>query len=1297
METHTPAHLIYDIPPNGLTVIVSPTEPTLDVVFIHGFTGHPERTWSQKNGRVIGQEQDEEPPAKIRKINPFSRSHENRSNLRTSVYWPRDLLPDTLPNARVLTYGYDTRIKHAFGPLPNTNTVYDIGWDLLVALEGERRGSCARPIIFIVHSLGGIIVKEMLRRSDGCKSGQIHLHDICNSTRAVVFFGTPHSGADPRGLLLKALEKVVKAVGFSVNQQLVDTLLPSSERLRELRDHFAPMAREHNWIVHSFQENIGLKALNGDKVVNDTSSCLSSPDIEVTQHIDRNHMDMCRFSDATDVEYRKVVNAITRIHTNISNPPTSEKIGQAECRDTTQHASAISPDQCTELLASLRFDQIDARHATIKRAHAKTCEWFLTQPSYFNWLDPNRYDQHNGLLWIKGNPGTGKSTLMKYLLGQAQRAKGLLTLSFFFNARGEMLEKSTCGMYQSLLLQLLEKDRSLQPICCRKVTSHLYSNNEWDLEVLQDLLDIAITNHSGPLRLFIDALDECDETEVREMLSFFNQLGETVSGSELKLFVCFSSRHYPHIRIGKGIQLILEREDGHSHDIASYLSSELHIGHSKLAETVRTEILQKASGIFMWILIVVQILNKEYDHGQVHVLRKKLQDIPGDLHRLFETILERDERNRGQLLACIQFLLLARRSLSREELYHAIIASTDMEALTSVDTDYITPDVMNRFILSASKGLAEVTRSQQPTVQFIHESVRDFLLKHCNIAKLWSEYNTKFPERSHGKIASYCLGYLEIDIMSSITIPSPIHQASSNEGKQLREALKSKFPFLEYAVQNVLYHANLAQAGGICQKAFLQSFPTTRWVLIDNLLAQYDTRRHKQPSLCYLLAEADAANLIHLDDSYDPGNPDVNERYRQPLLAAIAYNNVESIKALLQIHFPSNNARILQNQRSQREKHIGTNVQLRVQANKSILHYLVQYGDSRFVDYVLSTIQQNGTQVYALFDQAVRQYKTDVVWLLLEKYHGVYLDHESIVTAVREVIRDGRYDIFEALWHCAPSSIITSMQVKELLIAVEHHCSTIMKIMLKYDGFEAMELKGIVFFRRCLIASLHTPSLKCTKFILGKIAELYGCDSFFGEFDIHQAISVTRSSTYGLELILDSIKSESLVGKFLLHLSSVRGYLTVIRKLIKKGVPVDEKDDSQQTALQTIIWKLVERGVSVDEKDDSQQRTLKTVRTKILRHMPVEIDSWIDSNYSVVDILLRNGADPNVLWPSDLCSDYIFGGESLVHTAVRLINPELLRLFVRDRASSDVRNSRGMTPGELAMELGYFDMWGYTP
>ncbi|OAT03217.1 uncharacterized protein BDCG_17982 [Blastomyces dermatitidis ER-3] len=66
-------------------------------------------------------------------------------------------------------------------------------------------------------------------------------------------------------------------------------------------------------------------------------------------------------------------------------------------------------------------------------------------------------DPYHGFLWIKGTPGAGKSTLMKFIVKQAMKIQNRTVIFFFFRARGAALEKTVVGMYRSLLLQLFTK------------------------------------------------------------------------------------------------------------------------------------------------------------------------------------------------------------------------------------------------------------------------------------------------------------------------------------------------------------------------------------------------------------------------------------------------------------------------------------------------------------------------------------------------------------------------------------------------------------------------------------------------------------------------------------------------------------------------------------------------------------------------------------------------------------------------------------------------------------------------
>lgn len=565
---------------------------------------------------------------------------------------------------------------------------------------------------------------------------------------------------------------------------------------------------------------------------------------------------------------------------------------------------ALSDEQKQQLLKSLEFDQIDERKNTIKRAHTKTCKWLLQSAPYLDWLEVAKRSEHHGFLWIKGKAGAGKSTLMKFALERAPKeVQGSSTLSFFFNARGRAMEKSTTGTYRSLLLQLLTRFPKLQ-----NVFSLLYSstvdfdeNREWSVESLKMLLEEAILMlGKAPVICFIDALDECDETEIRDMIQFFEHIGDLSTERDLPFFTCFSSRHYPHITIRKGLELVLEGQEGHNQDIINYIGTELKVGKSKKAQKIRDDVREKAAGIFMWVVLVVGILNKESDQGRVDRLQQKLHEIPSDLHDLFRDILTRDSNKKEQLVLCIQWVLFAKQPLSPEQLYYAIFSGIDPSAVSAWDPDEVDQDSIKRFILDSSKGLTDITASKNQKIQFIHESVRDFLLKENGLAKIWPEYQHNFLGQSHDKLKLCSWVYIKVVLDKSPDILHFLHEQSSMASKELRLSMERQFPLLEYAVHSIFYHANLAEHHHISQATFLDEFQLATWVLLDNLLENFKIRKHQHTvSLLYILAELDCANLIKSHVPLSEVLDITEERYGCPLFAAIALGNDAAIRVLL--------------------------------------------------------------------------------------------------------------------------------------------------------------------------------------------------------------------------------------------------------------------------------------------------------------------------------------------------------------------------------------------------------------
>ena len=664
-------------------------------------------------------------------------------------------------------------------------------------------------------------------------------------------------------------------------------------------------------------------------------------------------MEMCRFSGTNDTEYRKVDSALRRM------------IGYA-CKKTREARDlSLNEEQRKMLLDSLRFEQINARQMTIRNAHSKTCKWLLGKPEYLDWLDPTKIEEHHGFLWINGNPGTGKSTLMKFAFANARtKMKGKVVISFFFNARGEALEKSTMGMYQSLLLQLFGRCAELQSSFDMLGLSPASINvsHQWSVESLKMLLEVAIQNlREDSVLCFIDALDECEEKQIRDMISFFQHIGELVASTGISFRVCFSSRHYPHITIGKGLNLVLEGQEGHNQDITDYIASELKIGHSKIADQIRRELQEKASGIFIWVILVIEILNKEHDGGRVHALRRRLQEIPDDLHDLFYNILTRDSHNREELILCVQWVLFAKSPLSPEQLYFAIMSGAEPDALTSWDSQEITPATIKRFILNCSKGLTEMTRSKAPKVQFIHESVRDYLLKEDVLRTVWPKYTDDFRGQSHERLKRCCLDYMLAEPCTQYYLNVELPKASSQEAANVRDAASNAYPFLEYSVRGLLYHAEASAGQGAAQNSFIQTFPLACWLKLDNLFERHEIRRHtNNATLLYILAENNTPNLIKIHPDALLYLEPTEERYGPPLFASLATGSREVVRTFLEAEQRSqpSNSQLQQLSNMCFVDAAGKgklNRDFKYSKKRTVLSYLAELGEEAVLTFVLRT------------------------------------------------------------------------------------------------------------------------------------------------------------------------------------------------------------------------------------------------------------------------------------------------------------------------------------------------------
>ncbi|MBY3104513.1 putative lipase [Rhizobium laguerreae] len=184
----------------------SPTAPALDIVFVHGLGGDQLGTWQ---------------------TDPKS-------------FWPR-WLAEMFPSCRVSSFGYDSQ-KLAGFLTGGGASLHDLALALADALT--NREVLAPRTVFVCHSLGGLIVKQMLRRCSDSVNPEYK--ELGRSIVGIAFLGTPHQGS----ALASALDQLLRRFLSKQTQQLVY----GEDGLVDLNDFFRSRASMQQIQVRAYYE-----------------------------------------------------------------------------------------------------------------------------------------------------------------------------------------------------------------------------------------------------------------------------------------------------------------------------------------------------------------------------------------------------------------------------------------------------------------------------------------------------------------------------------------------------------------------------------------------------------------------------------------------------------------------------------------------------------------------------------------------------------------------------------------------------------------------------------------------------------------------------------------------------------------------------------------------------------------------------------------------------------------------------------------------------------------------------------
>ncbi|KAK0639381.1 hypothetical protein B0T16DRAFT_243262 [Cercophora newfieldiana] len=408
-----------------------------------------------------------------------------------SFMWIRDALSKMSTGVRFLLYGYDTSLVGS----RSCQTIADLALTLINTLKaGDWTLPTGKPLIFLAHSLGGVVLKQMFVMLAGSGARET---EVLVKTKGVMFFGVPSQGM-PIPDLLAILDTQPN------KEALVASISDHSEFLPQLERQVAGLSYVRHmklfW-AYETQTTPTVRVVSGQYERSGPESLLVSKesatggrhesDPTSTIQIDANHSDIAKLtpghhmlpliaSKLNDIVHHKQPDGSSTpdIATTDDNPNllSMEDAAHQLERLTMSSVGALmkqapdpvlSPDfwDRQSIIRSLRPPDRESRLNQIDERAGHSFEWVFDRPSIglTSWLNSG-----SGVFWIRGRPGSGKSTMMKFLHNDPRTHEAMekwsdlgspIHASFFFHHRGTATQKSFQGLIRSVLSQVMERER----------------------------------------------------------------------------------------------------------------------------------------------------------------------------------------------------------------------------------------------------------------------------------------------------------------------------------------------------------------------------------------------------------------------------------------------------------------------------------------------------------------------------------------------------------------------------------------------------------------------------------------------------------------------------------------------------------------------------------------------------------------------------------------------------------------------------------------------------------------------
>ncbi|RSL48492.1 hypothetical protein CEP53_009511 [Fusarium sp. AF-6] len=422
--------------------------------------------------------------------------------------------------------------------------------------------------------------------------------------------------------------------------------------------------------------------------------------------------------------------------------------------------STLNQNIQRQIIQSLHFSSIVAREKAISKPYETTYRWIFRndhnsgqgspsnrRQSFAQWLE----DSSSKVYWITGKAGSGKSTLMNFIVHHSLTKQHLQAWAeplplvrayfYFWEAGQNSLQKSRQGLMQTILWQCLkERPEMIARVTPRRWTVHQVLRGletpgpPWTWDELRTAFSIFASENGKSFRLalFLDGLDEF-EGEPSELIQFVKDLVITHG-----VKVCVASRPWTDFSDAFDQYPMLTMQSLTQSDISSFIRGNFAASKAfrerqalfpDQAKNLLQEISNKAQGVFLWVFLVVRDLLTSLSRGRsLSDLQAIVDDLPSDLFKLYSRMRERVElEDMGKSARYYQLMVAALKPLHAVTLWMA-----DGEDLPEGDTfTKEMGDNMNKILQrrldSSTRGLLEL--GDNGIVSFLHRTAREWVLQ----------------------------------------------------------------------------------------------------------------------------------------------------------------------------------------------------------------------------------------------------------------------------------------------------------------------------------------------------------------------------------------------------------------------------------------------------------------------------------------------------------------------------------------------------------------------------------------